>query len=129
MEFESNATVLFKFVVRGQTEAGGEGHLKGCPCRRILPEELGVDGVDRGEVLDVLQQHCGLHHMLVVAAGSLEEVCHVENVDHIDNTDLEDVPHVDQRLPGLLLRPIHQLPVRLHQQHCHHFSQYCNVLA
>ena len=110
-------------MVRGQTTAGGEGHLKGCPCRRILPEELGVDSIDHGEVLHVLEQHGGLHHMLVVAAGSLGEVSHVDNVNHINRTNLEEVPHVDQRLPGLLLHPVHQLPVCLHQQ----LSQYCNI--
>ena len=100
-----------------------EGHLEGRPCWRILPEELGVDSIDRGEVLHVLEQHGGLHHMLVVAAGSLGEVSHVDNVNHINRTNLEEVPHVDQRLPGLLLHPVHQLPVCLHQQ----LSQYCNA--
>ena len=51
-----------------------ECHLEGCPCRRLLPEELGVDSVHCGEVLDVLQQHGRLHHVPVVAAGSLSEV-------------------------------------------------------
>ena len=51
-----------------------EDHLEGCPCWRILPEELGVDVVDHREVLDVLEQHRGLHHVPVVAPGSLQEV-------------------------------------------------------
>ena len=110
-------------MTRIDEDVGREGHLEGCPCRRILSEELGIDCVDRGEVLDVLEQHGGLHHMLVVAAGSLGEVSHVDNVNHINRTNLEEVPHVDQRLPGLLIHPVHQLPVCLHQQ----LSQYCNI--
>ena len=97
-----------------------EGCLEGCPCWRVLPEELGIDGVDRGEILDVLEKHRGLHHVPVVAASSLDKVLHV---DYFDQADLEDVPHVDQGLPGLLLHPGHQLPVRLNQQYPHHLSQ------
>ena len=93
-------------VTRIDEDVGREGHLEGCPCRRILSEELGIDCVDRGEVLDVLEQHGGLHNMPVVAANSLEEL-----------------PHVDQGLPRLLLHPGHQLPIRLHQQHHQHLSQ------
>ena len=51
-----------------------EGHLEGRPCWRVLPEELGVDSVDRREVFDVLEQHGGLHHVAVVTPRSLEEV-------------------------------------------------------
>ena len=97
-----------------------EGHLEGRPCWRILPEELGVDSIDRGEVLHVLEQHGGLHHVPVVAARNLEKV---SRVDYVGHADLEEVPHVDQRLPGLLLHPGHQLPIRLHQQHHQHLSQ------
>ena len=57
-----------------------EGHLEGRPCWRILPEELGVDSIDRGEVLHVLEQHGGLHHVPVVAARSLEKVSHVDYI-------------------------------------------------
>ena len=61
-------------MTRIDEDVGREGHLEGCPCRRILSEELGVDSVDRGEVLDVLEQHGGLHHVAVVTPRSLEEV-------------------------------------------------------
>ena len=78
-------------------------HLKGCPCRRVLLEERSVDRVHRREVLDVLEQHGGLHNMPVVAASSLQEVS-----------------HVDQSLPRLLFHSVHQLPIRLHCQHHQH---------